>query len=157
MFKKFFPLFIILLPVFTSSCEDYKDCNAPVETLLGINFKQVNNEEETDSLLPGLTFYAVSKPDSLLFHNTSERQIFVPLNPHAEETRFYIRPDSLLTRGDTLSIIYTTDLHFVSSGCGFTNLYKLDTVMATRHYIDSIALTNDKINTTNATNIKIYY
>ncbi len=157
MIKKFFYLLIIGILTFILSCEDYKDCNSPVETLLGIGFFQIQNNQETDSILPALTMYAVNKPDTLLAYRASAGLINVPLNPHAETTRFFIQTDSTTTGGDTVSIAYTTNLHFVSSGCGFTNLYKLDTVSTTYHFIDSISLTNNKINTTNATNIKIYY
>lgn len=150
-------LLFACLFIFMISCEDYKDCNSPVETSLGLGFYHVIDEEETDSILPAITFYALKKPDSLLLLNIAAQRIFVPLNPHTQRTRYYICPDSTLSDGDTISIQYNSELHFVSAGCGFTNYYKLDTVTATKHYIDSIALTNNKINTTNATNVKIYY
>lgn len=157
MTKTIFHFLLVSLFLFAISCEDYKDCNSPTETLLGIRFFHETAGEETDSVLPALTFYGVTKPDSLLLLNTSARQIFVPLNPNAKITRFFIRADSTLSGGDTISIQYKPDLRFVSSGCGFTNYYRLDTAMSTQHYIDSISLVNRKINTTNATNIKVYY
>lgn len=152
----FYFISVILLFIF-AACEDYKDCNSPVATALGIGFYHMIDEEEADSTLPALTFYAVEKPDSVLIYRQAANRIFVPLNPHTTSTRFFIQPDSTLSGGDTLELIYKVDLQFVSSGCGFTNYYQLDTATATNHYIDSIALINNKIITTNATNVKIYY
>ncbi len=152
----FYFICITFLFIF-AACEDYKDCNSPVATALGISFYHLIDEEETDSILPALTIYAVEKPDSLLVYRTPAKGVFVPLNPHATSTRFFIQPDSTLATGDTLELTYKVDLQFVSSGCGFTNFYVLDTATATNHYIDSIALVNNKIITTNATNVKIYY
>ena len=147
------------------SCEDYKDCNSPVDTAFGMHFYQMNradpagDEPERDSTLPAVTFYPLDQPDgdSLLLQGMAAREIFAPLNPHDSSTRFYLQPDSTMTTGDTLTVTYTLDLHFVSAGCGFTHFYRLDTVTATRHYIDSLAFTNRKINTTHAVNVKLYY
>lgn len=139
------------------SCEDYKDCNAPVDTSLGLGFYQIVNQREKDSTLPSATLYGIGKEDSLVANKTAIRQIRLPLNQTRDITQFFIRPDSTLQKGDTITIQYVRNLHFVSSGCGFTTFYKLDTAYSTRYYIDSIALVNKKITTTNATNLKIYY
>lgn len=53
--------------------------------------------------------------------------------------------------------MYTRSLNFVSSGCGFTTFYNIDSVVATRHYLDSVVIATQKVITTNATNLKIYY
>ena|SRR5690625_398033 len=155
--KLSFYFLIIIGGMFLASCEDYKDCNSPVETLAGIGFYHLVDGEEKDSTLPALTLYAPEKPDTVLAYKSATREIYVPLNPHQSSTQFFIQPDSTLSGGDTISIAHTNDLQFVSAGCGFTNFYKLDTVTTTYHYIDSIAIKNNEINTTNATNIKIYY
>lgn len=152
----FYIISILTLFMFVA-CEDYKDCNSPVETSLGIGFFHIENEEEMDSILPALTFSAIEKTDTLIIYRSPAREIYVPLNPHDTISRYFIQPDSTLSGGDTIAITYKTDLKFVSSGCGFTNYYHLDTATSTNHYIDSIALVNNKINTTHATNIKIYY
>lgn len=155
--KKIFYIISAITFFIFAACEDYKDCNSPVETSLGLAFYHIRDEEEADSTLPALTFYAVTKPDSLMIYRTAAREIYVPLNPHTTTTRFFIQPDSTLSGGDTIELRYTIDLKFVSAGCGFTNYYRLDTAMSTYHYIDSISLINKKINTTHAKNIKIYY
>jgi hypothetical protein len=139
------------------SCEDYKDCNSPVKTSLGLGFYQMVNQEAADSTLPALTLYGIGRKDSLLSNKESKNKVFVPLNQNKDSTSFFLQPDSTKQNGDTIKVTYTRDLHFVSSGCGFTTFYQLDTATSTTHYIDSIALVNKKIITTNAINIKIFY
>lgn len=150
-------LFFVFVMGLIVSCENYKNCNSPVETSLGISFRQMINDEEADSTLPAMTMYGIGKEDSLLADNSSVSQVYVPLKQNADITAFYLQPDSTLQQGDTLTLKYQRTLSFVSSGCGFTTLYNIDTAYATHHFIDSIALVNRKIITTNAVNFKIFY
>lgn len=140
-----------------ASCENYKDCNSPVETALGLSFNQVVDEVKKDSILPALTMYGIGREDSLLADEGRTSGIYVPLDQNRDMTRFYIRPDTTMNNGDTLTLQYKRTLSFVSSGCGFTTLFDLDTAYSTHHYIDSIALVNRKIIPSNAINIQIYY
>jgi hypothetical protein len=138
------------------SCENYKDCNSPVETSLGIHFYRLLRGREADTVLPALTMYGIGRQDSLLADSAASASIFVPLNAARDTTAFFLAPDGT-PAGDTLTVSYTRELKFVSSGCGFTTLYHIDTVYYTTHRIDSVAVPTRKIITTNATNLKIYY
>jgi hypothetical protein len=138
------------------SCENYKDCNSPVQTSLGIHFYRMLRGREADTTLPALTMYGIGRKDSLLADSTASGSIFVPLDASRDTTAFFLAPDST-GAGDTLTVSYTRDLQFISSGCGFTTLYHIDTVYYTIHRIDSVAVPTRKIITTNATNLKIYY
>lgn len=151
--------YIVLISVILgiASCEDYKDCNAPVETSCGIGFYQILNGTEEDTTLPALTMFGIGREDSLLADTLPAASIAVPLDQHLDTTRFFLQPDSTLSNGDTLTVIYTRTLHFVSSGCGFTTFYDIDTAFSTHHYVDSMAIPTKKIVTTNATNVKLYY
>lgn len=158
MDKKILPYILTMLAIaFLASCENYKDCNSPVETSLGINFNQIVNDADADSTLPALTMYGIGRQDTLLANEATAPNIYVPLDQNADVTRFYLQPDSTMTNGDTLTVAYKRTLSFVSSGCGFATFYNLDTAYATHHYIDSVALVNSKIVTANAINVKIYY
>lgn len=139
------------------ACENYKDCNSPVETSLGISFNQMVDSVRQDSTLPALTMYGIGREDSLLADEVRDSVIYVPLDQNTDITRFYIRPDTTMNNGDTLTLAYKRTLNFVSSGCGFATLFNLDTAYCTYHYIDSIALVNSKIITSNAINIQIYF
>ncbi|HEX5552913.1 MAG TPA: DUF6452 family protein [Chitinophagaceae bacterium] len=150
-------LFIGIVACLCFSCEDYKDCNSPVATSLGIHFYHLVDGVERDSILPALTMYGIGRSDSLLADTAAVDRLYVPLNPNADSTGFFLQPDSTMAHGDTLTVAYTHSLQFVSSGCGFTTFYDIDTVYYTTHYIDSIAVPTKKIITTNATNLKIYY
>jgi len=139
------------------SCEDYKDCNSPVETSLGVGFYQLINGTEEDSTLPALTMFGIGREDSLLADTLPAASMYVPLNQNLDTARFFLQPDSTLTNGDTLTVMYKRSLQFVSSGCGFTTYYDIDSVACTAHYVDSIVLATKKIVTTNAINVKLYY
>lgn len=138
-------------------CEDYKDCNSPVATSLGIHFYRQNPDLEQDTTLPGLTLYGIGRADSLLADTLATSSVFVPLREDADTTAFFLKPDSSRQTGDTLTLAYTRSLQFISSGCGFATNYQLDTVYSTKHFIDSLAVPQKKIITTHATNVKIYY
>lgn len=158
MYKRFFLYSLVLIVIVAAvSCEDYKDCNSPVDTPMGIGFFQIIDGQEADSTLPALTIFGLGREDSLLADKFAARNIFVPLDKNLDTTRFFLQPDSTMVNGDTLTVEYTRSLSFVSSGCGFTTFYHIDTVICTTHYVDSIALANKKIITTNATNVKLYY
>jgi hypothetical protein len=101
--------------------------------------------------------FGIGREDSLLADSTAMSRIYVPLNQNADSTGFFLQPDSTSHHGDTIILHYKRSLQFVSSGCGFTTFYTIDTVYSTYHYIDSISVANNKIITTNATNLKIYY
>lgn len=148
---------VVLLIAIMVSCENYKDCNSPVETSLGISFNQIVNYEDADSTLPALTMFGIGREDTLLADDAATSNIYVPLNQNVDISMFYIQPDSTMNTGDTLTLKYKRTLSFVSSGCGFATLFNLDTAYATHHLIDSIALVNSKIVTSNAINVKIYY
>lgn len=155
--KILFYIVLVFVMGLIISCENYKDCNSPVETSLGVSFRQMVNEEEADSTLPALTMFGIGRADSLLVDDSALSQIYVPLNQTTDTTSFYLQPDSTLQYGDTLTLRYKRTLSFVSSGCGFTTLFNIDTAYSTHHFIDSIALVNRKIITTNAVNLKIFY
>lgn len=146
-----------IITCFSFSCENYKNCNSPVQTSLGIRFYTIFRGQEADTTLPALTMYGIGRQDSLLARSIPSTGIFVPLNASRDSTGFFLRPDSTGTGGDTLRVSYTRDLQFISSGCGFTTLYHIDTVLYTTHYIDSVAVPTKKIIITNAVNLKIYY
>lgn len=155
--KLLFYIVLTLVSVVVISCEDYKDCNSPVKTSLGVGFFHMVDQKEVDSTLPALTMFGLGREDSLLADKERVDKVFVPLDQTRDETSFFLRPDSTRQNGDTILIRYKRNLHFVSSGCGFTTFYQLDTLISTHHIIDSIALVNKKITTTNATNLKIFY
>lgn len=155
--KALFYIFCSLVMVLLFSCENYKDCNEPVQTSLGLSFMQMTDGTKEDSTLPALTMYGVGRADTLLSNQASVQTMYVPLNPGTDSTAFYMQPDSTLQTGDTLTLKYARSLQFVSSGCGFTTFYNIDTAYSTHHFIDSIAVTTKKIVTTNTMNIEIYY
>ncbi len=152
--KKALYLLFTLLFIGLTSCEDYKDCNSPVETALGLGFFQNVGGEEQDSTLPSLSFYPIQTHDTTL---QSTQAIYVPLDPHHDTTQFFIRPDSSLANGDTLFVSYTLNQKFVSAGCGFKNVFQLDTVKTTHHHIDSITIKDKEVDVNQITNVKIYY
>lgn len=139
------------------SCENYKNCNSPTDASLGISFASYRQGLAADTSLPALVLYGLGRQDSLLSDGAPARQIFVPLDPATDSSRFYIQPDSSASAADTLTVLYRPDRHFVSAGCGFTYFYAIDSIRYTRHLIDSAALLASHVNTSHATQITLYY
>ncbi|MGH2644865.1 MAG: DUF6452 family protein [Chitinophagaceae bacterium] len=155
--KILFYIFFVSITGMLVSCENYKDCNAPVQTALGIGFYQMVNGTQQDSTLPALTMFGIGRADTPLSDKSPSSTIYIPLNQNMDTSAFFIQPDSSSVIGDTVIVKYKRSLQFVSSGCGFTTFYNIDTVYSTNHFIDSIALTTKSIVTTNAINVQIYY
>jgi len=59
---------------------------------------------------------------------------------------------------DTISVFYqNNDRYYLSLECGCIVVHKIDEVVSTNHFIDSISIINRDINTANAENIQIYH
>jgi hypothetical protein len=83
----------------------------------------------------------------------------VLLSPRIDSTRFFIIPDSSkINEKDTIVFLYSRDLHFLSTSCGYTYFYRLVHIRNTTNNIDSVIITTPEINTdAKAEHVKIFY
>ncbi|MCE1154806.1 MAG: DUF6452 family protein [Bacteroidales bacterium] len=94
---------------------------------------------DTDS-----TFYANRKTIS---------RIELPLDRQTNIARLAVR---LNEDWDTLTVIYNSEAFFISYACGMVFTHQIDTVLTTRHAVDSLKIPVKLINTANEQHIQLY-
>ena len=101
-----------------------------------------------------LTLYGIGK-DSAIYKKTLRVQnALIPLDPSSRRCKFAIRINGV---EDTISFSYSSFVHLISKECGYTYYHSLDSVLSTRHIIDTIQVKFRTITTLNEPNIFIYY
>jgi len=83
------------------------------------------------------------------------------LSSVSDTCKWFVNPDSssTLSQTDTLTFIYTRQLHFLSNACGYTYYYALSHVAhASDTAIDSVVIADGSVTSNvNTENIKIYF
>ncbi|WP_133177559.1 DUF6452 family protein [Chitinophaga parva] len=153
--------YILLLPVFLWACEDQtKVCDQTVRSDFKMSFLHHNTFKnlDQDTALPAVTIKALDK-DVIYEPRQSVNLTYVSLtlDPLHDTSKFFILPDTIASRSDTITLIYSREPHFVSAGCGFTTYYSLKSVTSTNHSIDSLHILQPKITTTNDTHVTLYF
>ncbi len=101
-----------------------------------------------------LTLSGIGK-DSAVYKKAARVQpAMIPLNSSAPGCRFLIRINGV---DDTISFFYSTFVHLISRECGYTCFHDLDSLVFTRHMIDTVQIKLRTITTFNEPNIFIYY
>jgi hypothetical protein len=91
--------------------------------------------------------------DSILYNNTAQSTINLPLNNFLTYSTFKL---TFKTISDTMTIYHTNQNDYLSLECGCIVLHKIDTITITRHFLDSVRITNHVVNTTLGENIRLY-
>lgn len=99
--------------------------------------------------------------DSLLVTSKeSVSMVYLPFRSSADRSSFYFNVVSSLSIAplatDTVTFSYTSTPYFASEDCGAVFYYHIDRVSYTRHFIDSIAVTDSLITNVDAERIKIF-
>ncbi|PSL49842.1 hypothetical protein CLV51_1011179 [Chitinophaga niastensis] len=138
-----------------AACEnETKVCDQTLSTNLHINFKRDSAGIVRDTIMPKVTAFALGHDSIYKVQPLSN--VFFQLSPVADTSRFYLKVDSTLTP-DTLTFRYKRTTHFISAGCGFGTYFLLDTVIATRHTIDSVQINIKSVTTSNDTHLTLYF
>jgi hypothetical protein len=166
--KKNIFFFSILSLLLITSCAVDEQCREKktVNTIIGFYHivKSVTGDTITTSTLTidtitirGLKYDVTSKlnifMDSILY-NKSITNISLPLNKLNTESKFEITFKNRTK--DTISVLHENSNQYLSLECGCIKVFKLDTVLTTNHFIDSIRIKNSTVNTTDAENIRLY-
>lgn len=93
--------------------------------------------------------------DSLLYADSTVSSLILPLNILKGESVYRITNDTV---SDTIQIFHTNYNTYLSLECGSIKTFKIDTVLYTKHFIDSIKIPERNVNTSTSAkqNIKIY-
>lgn len=143
-----FVLFFIL------GCEQPLDCGQIGANPLRAGFYYKLDSLETDTIPGFFTVVGIGRTDSVYNFGRNISVISLPLSPFSDSCSFVLSRDSLYQ--DTLTFNYKRELQLVSQDCGFITTYTIAKVRSTKNGIDSLALINDKVNTSNDLHLKIY-
>ncbi len=106
-----------------------------------------------DSVLKNTDVYGLDF-NNLIYENQDISKMFLPLSFQDDTSVFVISNNSLF---DTIWVVHSKELLFISRECGFTFDFTIDTVLYTKTFVDSVALFYPKvIYGENVENVKIY-
>jgi hypothetical protein len=149
------------------SCATDNTCNQTKYVTLTADFFQVHYNDTTkirtiysisDTMtIQGLRLDTLTRKytpvDSILYNNSAQSTIYLPLNNFLTYSTFKLK---FKTLSDTMTIYHTNLNDYLSLECGCIVLHKVDTVTITRHFIDSVRITSHNVNTTITENIRLY-
>ncbi len=159
--EKYLSVLAITLPVlFWCACtQERQPCLTPKTASLSIKSVWKNTDTTSiDTALNAAVFAPFGGPvtGGVLYGRSSN--FTVSLSPQSDTCRWKFTPDT--TGGgvfDTLTFLYSRELHFISNACGYSYVYNLNSVLATHHSIDSVFIKNASVtNNVNTANILLF-
>ncbi len=158
-----FPLQLISFLVFlfvAFSCNSDDECRKEKSVALTIAFKkntlnQITGKNTVSNLTIDSIWVKGLNRDSLIYNKKRSIQtIDLPLKKFAESTGFIIRFNTVT---DTLYIFHdTNENYFLSLECGCIAVHRINEVISTHNFIDSISIINNEVNTTKSTHLQIF-
>ena len=92
--------------------------------------------------------------DSVLSYKFPSTSIFLPLQDSLTITRYEVKFNKTI---DTLTIKHKNSDYYLSLECGCLKTHTIDSIQITKHFlVDSIKISNQIVNNTNAENIRLY-
>jgi hypothetical protein len=143
-----------LAAVFFACENETKVCDQTLRNDLHAHFQRDSAGIVRDTVMPKVTLYAFGR--DTIYKQQPLKDIFMELSPLADSSQFYLKVDSALV-ADTLTFRYQRVQHFISPGCGFGTYFNLDTVIATRHTIDSVVINNKSVTSSNDTHLTLFF
>lgn len=152
-------IYQILLTCFIFACiiaceNETKVCDQTLRNDYHTHLMRKLNGKLADTVMPKVTAYAFGK--DTIYKRQPLGDLFFQLSPIADSSLFYLKVDSSFI-ADTLKIRYTRQQHFISPGCGFGTYFNIDTVITTMHTIDSVAINNKSVTSSNDTHLTLYF
>jgi hypothetical protein len=91
-------------------------------------------------------------------YGSKTNKFYLRLSAHSDTCKWFISPDSTMTALDTITIIYSRQLNFISRSCGYAYHYFINDVKWTFNRIDSVKIKNNAVTgTAGVENVKIFY
>ena len=159
-------LFCILLG---TSCANDEQCRQNRYIALKIDFFHVEANKARDTIkttilvfdsitVKGLKYDTLTSKyvytDSIISIKSKSSSLDLLLHKLSTVSKFEIKFNKSI---DTLTVIHTNSDYYLSLECGCLKTHNIDSVFSTNHFgFDSIRISNPKVNTNNAENIRIY-
>lgn len=111
--------------------------------------------------LDSLRIYGLGAPADSSLTSAADQvsEVYLPVNPAATTTAWVIeyRRKALLGLSDTVAMTYEAIPYLASDDCGAMYAYRVKSLAATTHLIDSIELTETLITNAESPSIRIYF
>ncbi len=113
--------------------------------------------------IDSLEVYGIGAPgDSILSKGTTAiSQLYMPFRLNSDTTRYVFRylqnAIAAYDITDTIIFIYTREPRFVSSACGVSYVFAMDSIYSSKNLIDSVTCPSGEITNMAIENINIYF
>lgn len=167
--KYIFKLFLLIQLSLLVSCTVDEECRISKNVNFVSKFYKVSYVASTNSFnfaalsidsitVKGLKIDSATNNltavDSILYNNTKKiNSITLALDKFSSQSKFTIKFNQVT---DTVTIYHSNSDYYLSLECGCIKTFTIDTVLTTNNFIDSVKITNHKINNTNAEHLYIY-
>ena len=143
-----------VLTLVLPACEEEAICTRDLVARTGAGFYVRDAEEERDTVLQKLSFYALERPDSLLYNAASRGNIKFPLpGEPGSFTAFFLGTGK---GSDTIRVFHRSHLVLVSWSCGYAAVHELERLEYGHRIIDTIVIDDPFVDLTEDENLKIY-
>lgn len=152
--SKYIILSLITIILFLSCTDDH--CNSETDSLLKCELIVTDTNLTAIDFIDSLSIYSPEWPDSIHYSEEgSDNSLLFTLSPESDTTEI-VFTSKQATFNDTIYIYYQREFVLLSPECGFVVNYKIDTVLNTWNYIDSLEVLNKEISTNENDHIQIY-
>ncbi len=152
--KYILPLLIITAIII--SCSDDR-CNSETDSLLKTEFIIKDADLIAIKYVDSLSIYSPEWSDSIHYSEEgSDNSLLFTLSPESDTTEIVFTSKQAEFK-DTIYIYYQREFVFLSPECGFVVNCKMDTVLNTYNYIDSLKIIQNEITTNAQGHIQIYF
>jgi len=157
-------LLLISFFIFGISCTGDDECRKDKYVKMGVGFysrtlnvttnKYTISTLSIDSLsIQGIETTGMLKDTFIYKKSKKISKIYLPLNKFVDVSRFKVEFNNTI---DTVTIAHTNSEMYLSLECGCLKVHSIDTVLTTKHFIDSVSIKIHNVNNINAEHLQIY-
>jgi hypothetical protein len=143
---------IFLIAVFFWACTEEETCRESTNAYLQATFFKAGTS--TSFQVDTLTINGLGKDSFLYNKKLKVSAISLPLNQQKNISTFVLKSNNI---NDTVTVIHTNADYFLSFACGCMITHKIDTVLTTKHFINSIIIKQYDINNQDVKHLQIYF
>ena len=151
-------VFFILIIMSLSSCMDnYGICDIDRSVSMQGKFYGRSGTQEVLQAAPSFSLTQLNPNTAVLYSQQPNQPGFGSLLTPAVDTLNYEIRFSQTLQPDTFRVVYTSQLHNVSTECGTITIYHISNMLYTKHTLDSIAVIEPDVSNTTGQNLKLYF
>ncbi|MEI8086818.1 MAG: DUF6452 family protein [Paludibacter sp.] len=154
---------LFLFFIFGISCTADEGCRKDKYVKMGVGFytrtinATTNKVTITNLIVDSLTVQGIDTAgvlkDSIYNNSLKISKIYLPLNKFVTVSTFKVKFKQTV---DTITIAHTNSNMYLSLECGCLKVHSIDTVLTTKHFIDSVSIKIHNVNNINAEHLQIY-